>query len=238
MAALVADRRPRGRRDPGRAQRAGAVGRVDHHRVLVAEEDVMERVVHVAPRTAARARAPSRSVRPTAPTSSEPPVSSRNGSSARDVSDDGVADVLGRVPGRVERPEADRPDLEGLAVADRAVLVCQLGAGADDVGRAGQGREVAAARDVVVVEVGLDDVADPQTGGPCRLEVDVDVAPRIHDRRGPGRLIGDERRQMAEPLDPVLGDTHRRSLYRGRPMLDSPTARAATPLTSVPEISA
>ena len=37
---------------------------------------------------------------------------------------DGVADVLGRVPGRVERPEADRPDLERLAVAGRPVLVC------------------------------------------------------------------------------------------------------------------
>ena len=124
----------------------------------------------------------------------------------------GVADVLGRVPGRVERPEADRPDVEGLAVADRAVLVRQLGAGADDVGRTGQRREVAATRDVVVVEMGLDDVADPQTGAPGRLEVDVDVAPWIDDRGRPRRLVGDERGQMAEPFDPVLGDTHGESL--------------------------
>ncbi len=127
---------------------------------------------------------------------------------------DRIADVLGRVPGRVERPEAEGPDVERLAVADRPVLVRELGAGADDVGRTGQRGELAAARDVVVVEMGLDDVADPQAGRPRRLEVDVDVAPRVDDRGGARRLIGDERRQMAEPLDPVLGDTHGGSLYR------------------------
>ena len=93
----------------------------------------------------------------------------------------------------------------------------QLRPGPDDVGRPGQRREVAAARDVVVVEVGLDDVGDPQAGGPGRVEVDVDVAPRIDDRRRAGRLIGDQRREMPEPLDPVLGDPHGPSLYRGVP---------------------
>ena len=86
VAALVADRRPRGRRDPGRAQRAGAVGRVDHHRVLVAAGGRHGASGTCPPRTPGACSAPSRSVRPTAPTSSEPPVSSRNGSSARDVS--------------------------------------------------------------------------------------------------------------------------------------------------------
>ena len=71
---------------------------------------------------------------------------------------DGVADVLGRVARGVERPEPDRTDIERLAVAGRPVLVAQLRPGADDVRRAGQRRELAAARDVVVVEVRLDDV--------------------------------------------------------------------------------
>ena len=46
VAPLVADRRPRGRGDPGRAQRSRAVGRVDHDRVLVPEQDVVERAIH------------------------------------------------------------------------------------------------------------------------------------------------------------------------------------------------
>ena len=46
VAALVADGRPRRRGDPGRAQRPGAVGRVDHDRVLVRQQDVVERAVH------------------------------------------------------------------------------------------------------------------------------------------------------------------------------------------------
>ena len=96
------------------------------------------------------------------------------------------------------------------------MLVAELGAGPDDVGRAGQRREVAAARDVVVVEMRLDDVADPQIRVARRVEVDVDVAARVDDRRDARRLIGDERREMAEPLDPVLRDAHGRSLHRGR----------------------
>ena len=43
---LEADGRPRRRRDPRRAQRSGAMGRVDHDRVLVGEEHVVERAVH------------------------------------------------------------------------------------------------------------------------------------------------------------------------------------------------
>ena len=56
-----------------------------------------------------------------------------------------------------------------------------------------------------------------QAAGAGRVDVDVDVAPRIHDRGRPRRLIGDQRGEMAEPLDPVLGDTHGPSLYRGVP---------------------
>ena len=85
VAALEADRRPRRRRDAGRAQRAGAVGRVDADEVLVREDHVVERSEHRAAYGSAFS-APSRSVRPTAPTSSDPPVNSRTGSSARDLS--------------------------------------------------------------------------------------------------------------------------------------------------------
>ena len=47
VAPLVADRRGRGARDAGGAERAGPVGRVDHDVIVMGEHDVMERAVHV-----------------------------------------------------------------------------------------------------------------------------------------------------------------------------------------------
>ena len=76
--------------------------------------------------------------------------------------------------------------------------------------RTGQGRELAAAGDVVVVEVRLDDVGDAQVARPGGLEVDVDVATRVDDRRDTRRLVGDQGRQVAEAVDPRTADTHRR----------------------------
>ena len=187
------------------------MGRVDHHRLLVAEEDVVERVVHVRRVRPGVFRAEQVGP-PDRPDQQRAPGQQQEGLVGTRRVRHRVADVLGRVPRRVERPEADGPHLEGLAVADRPVLVRQLRPGPDDVGRAGQRREVAATRDVVVVEMGLDDVADPQAGSPGRLEIDVDIAARIHDRGRPRRLIGDEGGEMAEPVDPILGDTHGRSL--------------------------
>jgi hypothetical protein len=60
--------------------------------------------------------------------------------------------------------EPEGPDVERLAVARAAVLVAQLGPCPDDVRRPGQRGELTAARDVVVVEMRLDDVGDPQVG--------------------------------------------------------------------------
>ena len=127
---------------------------------------------------------------------------------------DRVADVLGRVPGRVEGREPDGPDIEGVAVARRAVWMAELGAGPDDVGRAGQRRELASAGHVVVVEVGLEHVADAQVRGAGRVKVDIDVAARIDDGGHAGVLVRDERAEVAESFDPVLGEAHRASLHR------------------------
>ena len=117
--------------------------------------------------------------------------------------------MLRCVARRVERGEPERPDVERLAVADRCVVVGKLGAGADHLPGARERRQVAAAGDVIVVEMGLDHVRDPEvllTGGG---EVDVDVSPGVDDRRGAARLVGDQGRQVAEPLDPELADQHR-----------------------------
>ena len=125
-----------------------------------------------------------------------------------------VRHVLGRVARRVEHLEAQAPDVEAGPAGQAGVLVAELGTGADDMGRAGQGREVASARDVVVVEVRLDDVADPQAAPGGDREVDVDVAPRIDDRGDPGVLVRDERGQVAQPADRERLEPHRYIITR------------------------
>ena len=117
---------------------------------------------------------------------------------------DRVADVLGGVAGRVEGREPDRSEVERVAVTSRLVGVAELGAGPDDMACTGQRGELVATRHVVVVEVGLEHVADPQARLASRLEVDVDVASRIDDGRHAGLVVRDEGREMTEPLDPIL----------------------------------
>ena len=136
-----------------------------------------------------------------------------SGSSARAGVGDRVGDVLRRVARRLENGEPQLANVERLAVADRPVLVGELRTRPDDVRRAGQGGELAPARDVVVVEVRLDDVADPKVVLARRIEIDVDVAPRIDDRGEPRRLIGDQGREVPEPFDAVAGDLHARSVH-------------------------
>ena len=132
------------------------MGRVDLDEVLVAEDDVVERIGTSPGRPAAHARPPSRSVRPTEPTSSEPPVNISDRLVRPGRVGDGVDDVLRGVTRRVERGEPQPADLERLAVADGPMRHAQLGAGADDVLGPGRRDELAAARHVVVVEMGLD----------------------------------------------------------------------------------
>ena len=89
------------------------------------------------------------------------------------------------------------------------MLISEFGPGADDLGGAGQGRELAPAGDVIVVEVGLDDSGDPQAARPGGLEIDVDVTARVDDGRHARVVIGDQGRQVAEATDRELLDSHR-----------------------------
>jgi hypothetical protein len=90
------------------------------------------------------------------------------------------------------------------------MLVGELGARPDDVRRAGQRGELPAAGDVVVVEMRLDDVADPEIALAGEVEVDVDVAARVDDGGETGRVVRDHRGQVAEPVDRELAEEHRR----------------------------
>ena len=121
------------------------------------------------------------------------------------------------MPGRVEGLDPERAEIERLAVPDRAVLVTKLRANPDDVARTGRGHQLAPARHVVVVEMGLDHVADPPAVRARGVEVDVNVPTRIDDRGDAGRFVGDQRAEVAKPLDDELLETHVRSLLgRGK----------------------
>ena len=215
VAPLVADRRGRRGRDPGRAQRARAVGRVDTHEILVGQQDVVERVVH---RVGVRdGVGGTQQVRPPDRADQQRPAGQERDRLACPARvGQLVGHVLRGVARCVERGEAQLAHVERVAVVDRPVLVLELGPGPDDVLGAGQGGQVAGARDVVVVEVRLDDVGDAQLVARGIGQVDVDVAARIHDDREPRCLVGDEGREVSEPFDAVAGDLHARSLHRRR----------------------
>ena len=165
VATFEPDGRPRRRRRAGRAQRPRPVGRIDHHRILVRQQHVVEGAVHrrgerLGVFGAEKVRPPDRAHEHRAAREQQERLVG-----ARRVGD-GVADVLGCVAGRGQGAEADRPDVERLRVGQRAVHVRQLGAGPDDVRRACQRGELTAARHVVVVEVRLDDMRDAQVVRP------------------------------------------------------------------------
>ncbi len=122
--------------------------------------------------------------------------------------------MLGRVTWRLQRGHAQAPDVDGLAVADRLEGGAKLGCGADDVRGAGQRGQLAGTRDVVVVEVGLQHVADAQAPPRDLVEVDVDVTPGIDDRRLAAGLVDEQRAQVAQARQVELADLHRVSLRR------------------------
>src|SRR5258706_11932106 len=116
--------------------------------------------------------------------------------------------MLGGMARRVASGKPQRPHVERLRVADRPVLVAELRADPDDMPRPGQRGELATARDVVVVEVCLDHVRDPDVELAGRREVRVDVATRIDDRGDAGGLVGHQSRQVTQSLDPELTYLH------------------------------
>ena len=207
VAALIADRRARRRGDPDRAERACAMGRVDGDVVLVTEDDLVERVMHRDGVVVGVLLA--EEVRPSDGADEQGAAGEQErGILATAEIGDRVRDVLGGVTGGVAGGESERAHIEGIAVADRPVLVAQLRPRPDHVAGSGLRRKVAAARDVVVVKVGLDDMADPDVELAGRGEIHVHIATRVDDGGNAGALVGDERREMPEPFDPELADQH------------------------------
>jgi len=207
------------------------VGRLDDHVIVVGEDDVVERAMHVV--GVGNRVLLAEQVRPTDGADQQRAAAHQEGrirSPAR--VGDRVGDVLGGVAGRVPGREAECADVERRAVAKRAMLMAEIRSGTDDVGRAGQCGQLAAARDVVVVEMGLDDVRDPDVELACGLQVRVHVPARVHDGGHAGRIVGDQRRQVAETLDPEQPRQHPIERSTTRPALGLGTRRGPTPAYS------
>jgi hypothetical protein len=88
------------------------------------------------------------------------------------------------------------------------MFVPEVGPCPNDVAGCRQGGELAAARHVVVVEVRLDDVRDPDVQLASRGEIHVDIAAWVDDRGDAGDVVRNEGRQMPEPFDPELAKLH------------------------------
>jgi hypothetical protein len=121
---------------------------------------------------------------------------------------DDDADRLGRVAGRRQELERDLAEAEPLPVVKRldGKLDGRIGAIADD-GAGAVGQFKVAAQEVGV-EVGLDDPLDHQPLARRLVEVDADIAARIHHHRPAGRLVADEIRRVREAAQVVLGEDH------------------------------
>ena len=111
-------------------------------------------------------------------------------------------------PGVSRAVESERADRDGLTVGQAMVGSPELGSGADDVDRVGLRGELASAGHVIVVEMRLEDVADPQLPPAGRREIDIDVAAGVDDGRNAGRFIGDEGADVAQTLDDELLHEH------------------------------
>jgi len=97
----------------------------------------------------------------------------------------GVGEHVGQVSERVARrgdrgDPHPRPDLDGFAVAHRGPLEGHLVLGVDQIRGAGAPGEGEAAGDVVVMDVGLEDVRQPQAILGEQGQDAVDVPLRVH----------------------------------------------------------
>ena len=111
-------------------------------------------------------------------------------------------------PGVAMTFQAHLRQLDGIAGTQRPVLVHQASGRASADGRANAGGELAAARDEVVVNVGLQGVADRETTGLRFPDIQVHVPDRVDDGTDLGVLRPYEIRGVAKALDLDLLDEH------------------------------
>jgi len=117
--------------------------------------------------------------------------------------------VLRSMPGRVQRPDGHRSELQFPAVVERFVLVVGPGEAMDVDRRAGRRSEAAVAGDVVGMVVGLEHMLDPDAHVAREREVLLDLELRVHDRGNAGILVADQVGRAAEVVMDDLTEDHR-----------------------------
>ena len=133
-------------------------------------------------------------MRPVVPCSIDPPVNTP--CTVPSASLQHVADVVVGVAGGVDDAELDGSGVDDVAVGDGASLVGDVVSGGHDVLGAGGAGQFQAAGDVVVVDVGFQDVGDPHAAVGGEVEDPVDVALRV-DHHG-DVTVGDQVAAVAE----------------------------------------
>ena len=186
----------------------------------------MQRVVeHPGELLRAHLSSPSRSGRPTSPMKSVSPVSTAFGTSLTARSIDEDRDRLRRVARRLEKPQDDLAHADLVALPDRDVVEFRVRLRAEVDLRAGACGELLVAGHEVGVEVRLDDVPDLEALRAGLLDVAVDVAPRVDDRRL--ALRPDHVGGVGEAAQVELLEVHR------SPRLSAAGVRYAKPLTLI-----
>ena len=135
----------------------------------------------------------------------------RLGLAAIEVVDD-EGNRLGRVPRRLERLQPHSPQVDDVAVVERRERILGPRGGAQIDRRAGAIAQLEVAGDEVGVEVGEEDVRDPQAVLGGEGEVLIDVALRVDDGRRVRLLVADEIRRVCEAIQIELLQDHRTAL--------------------------
>lgn len=208
---LLPDRgsRLRGQRLP--ARRAGTVGRIYPRRVREEEELVAKRAIELACenfRREARTRGCQEVGSADIAHEERVPREHRARFGVFGVLPCDDADGLRSVTGSREDLEGDLTEREAPSVFERLDGKVHIGSCSvrDDSARAVRQLEVSAQE--VGVDVSLDDPLDAKVPIGRFLEIDADVASRVHDHRPPGRLVADQLGGVRETRKVVLGEDH------------------------------
>jgi hypothetical protein len=108
--------------------------------------------------------------------------------------------------GSLERAELRRSEADDIAVADRKVRKHGAGLGADHDLRSGSSGELAMPANEIGVQVGLDHVLDAKAFARCFVNVLIDIALRIDNRRL--AAVSDQIRSVREAAEVELLEEH------------------------------
>ena len=145
---------------------------------------------------------------------------------------DGDRDRLRRVARRFDRLQPHAPELDASPSCERRERVFRLRRGAEIDRRADAIAQLEMSGDEVGVQVRQDDVRDAQPVLGGEGDVLIDVALRIDDGRGAGRLVADEVRRVRQAIEIELMQDHAQGFSTSRQVYEG----AAPTRVQAPEV--